>query len=160
MEQILRSPHLWLLFVLVTCIQAVYFRVAARQHIQEQPGLAEGYAGLSRGWLLWGNLPWVVMGVGLELGGVPSIRHYFRPRDGNSFVLAWYACVVGLWVLGLWWIFLRDGAEMLARHPRILRGNLSSPAKIKLFYLLCVGGGVAGLVFLFVMDVPLPFGGR
>ena len=155
MEQVFRSPHLWIVFVLATCANAVYFRVRSR----EQPELADGYTALIRGWLLWGNLPWLVMAVGLETGHVPSFWYYLRPRDGSPYVLAWYGCVVALWLLGFYWIFLRGGAEMLAKHSRIFRGDLSNPAKVKLMYLLCVAGGVAGLTFLFVMDVPIPFGG-
>jgi hypothetical protein len=160
MEAILKSPHWWIMFVLVTCAQAVFFKRGAAAHIREQPELAQGYAALIRGWLFWGNLPWVVMGLGLESGAVPGFWHYFRPRDGNPYVLAWYGCVVALWILGFRWIFRRGGAQMLARHSRIFHGDLSSPAQVKFFYLLCVGAGVAGLVFLVVMEVPLPLGSR
>ncbi|HUJ72542.1 MAG TPA: hypothetical protein VLZ30_09875 [Verrucomicrobiae bacterium] len=158
MEQIFKSPHLWLLFIFATCANAVCFRVRAREHAREHPELADGYAALIRGWLLWGSLPWLVMAAGLEFGHVPNIWHYFRPRGGNPFVLAWYACVVVLWILGLYWVFRRGGAEMLADHSRIFRGDLSSPGKVKLVCLLCVAAGVAAFLFLLLMDVPPLFG--
>jgi hypothetical protein len=159
MQQIFKSPHLWLFFVFSWCANAVIFHVRARQDIKEHPELAEGYTALIRGWLFWGSLPWLVMAFGLETGRVPTIWHYFRPRDGNPYVLALFGCVVALWLLGFFWIFLRDGAEMLARHARILRGVLLSPAQVKLMFLLCVGGGIAALIFLWVADAPLPFRG-
>src|SRR5664280_82507 len=158
MEQIFRSPHLWLFFEFAICANAIWFRVRAREHTKEHPELAEGYAALIRGWLLWGSLPWLVMAAGLEFGRVPSIWHYFRPRDDNPYVLAWYVCVVLLWILGLYWVFKRGGAEMMAGHSRIWRGDLSSPAKVKLACLLCVAAGVVAFILLLVMDVPLPFG--
>jgi hypothetical protein len=158
MEQIFKSPHLWFLFELATCANAIVFRLRAREHTKEHPELAEGYAALIRGWLLWGSLPWLVMAVGLEFGRVPSFWHYLRPRDANPYVLAWYACVVVLWILGLYWVFLRGGAETVAGHSRIFRTGLTSPAKVKLVCLLCVAAGVAAFIFLLVMDVPLLFG--
>ena len=50
-----------------------------------------------RGWLVYGNLPWVVMGLGILFGGVPTIFHYFNPRNGPV-VLIWYGTVIALWV--------------------------------------------------------------
>jgi hypothetical protein len=158
MEQIFKSPHLWFFLELSTCVNAIYFGMRAREDAKVRPELAEGYAALIRGWLLWGSIPWLVMAVGLEFGRVPSIWHYFRPRDGNPYVLAWYVCVVFLWILGLSWVFLRGGAEMLAVHSRILRCGLSSPAKVKLVCSLSVAGGVAALILMMVMDIPLPLG--
>ena len=161
METILTSPHLWVMFVLATSVNAVFFRIAATQHSKEHPELADGFATLIRGWLFWGNLPWIVMGIGLEFGGVSNLWHYFQPREGNPYVLAWFVCVMFLWILGFWWIFLRGGAEMLAKHSMIFNySDLSNPAKVKLFYLICVGGGVVGFILMFFMEFPLPFGDK
>src|SRR6266480_2745694 len=97
--------HAWLMFVAVTCINVLYLSLHSRQRIRERPELTAGYRRLIRGYLFWGNLPWIVMGVGLELGGLPSIFSYFRPRDGNPFVLAFFGVVIAEWVLSLWWLF-------------------------------------------------------
>lgn len=93
------------------------FRKRAQEHIGKNPQLKEGYAALFRGYLFWMNLPWVIMGIGCTVGGIPSVWHYFRPRDGNPYVLAWFGSVFFLWVLGTFWLFLKSGAEMLAGHP-------------------------------------------
>src|SRR5215471_8013343 len=78
---------------------AVVWRWRARKHISANPALAAGYERLIRGWLVYGNLPWGVMGLGILFGGVPTMFHYFNPRNGPV-VLLWYGVVVPLWLAG------------------------------------------------------------
>lgn len=146
--------HAWLIFIAVTVFNALILKFRCRAHIQQQPELAAGYQQFFNGVLLWGNLPWVVMGVGILFGGVHSVFSYLRPRDGNPFVLAWFGVVVALWLLGFYWLFARRGAEFLSEHPGLLRGNPKSPAMIRFFYCLMVAGGVVGLCFMFFADIP------
>lgn len=147
--------HGWLMFVAVTCLNALILKIHSRQHIRERPELVAGYRRLVLGYLFWGNLPWLVMGVGIEFGGLPSIFSYFRPRDGNPFVLAWFGVVIALWILGFWWLFPRRGAEFLVEHPGLLRGLPRSPNLIRLFYCLSILGGILGLIFMWFSDIPL-----
>lgn len=146
--------HIWLLFVAVTVLNAVILRFRSQRYLRERPELADGYRQLFKGVLLWGNLPWVVMGVGIELGGVPNVFSYFRLRDGNPFVLVWIGCVVAIWVLGFYWLFARRGAEFLIEHPGLLRGEPKSPAMIRAGYCLMVAGGVLGLAFMIFAPIP------
>jgi hypothetical protein len=117
--------------------------------------LTGGYRQLFWGVLFWGNLPWMVMGAEIELGGVPGIFSFFRPRDGNPFVLAWHGVVIVLWILGFYWLFARRGAEFLIDHPGLLRGNPKNPAVIRLYYCLAVAGSIVALVALVVIDIPV-----
>ena len=93
------------------------------------------------------------MGIGIELGDVPSMFSYFRPRDGNPFVLAWFCVVIMLWILGFYWLFARRGAEFLIEHPGLLRGNPKNPAMIRAVYCLAVGGGIVGLLLMFSKNI-------
>ena len=147
--------YAWALFILVTCLNAVVWRWRARNYIKEDPSLAPGYTQLIRGWLIYGNLPWVVMGLGILFGGVPTIWHYFNPRNGPM-VLLWYGTVIALWIAGAYWIFLRHGAEMLLAHPGLLNLPTDRPWVLKGYFLLCLAGGVAGLLLMIVWDVPAP----
>ena len=146
--------HAWLVFVAVTCINVLYLKVHSRQQIRQRPELAAGYRRLIRGYLFWGNLPWIIMGVGLELGGLPTINSYFRPRDGNPFVLAFFIAVIGEWILSFWWLFFARGAEFLAEHPGVF-GGLRRPIIIRLYSSLCLAGGVAGVLFMWFSDIPV-----
>ena len=146
--------HAWLMFVAVTCINVLFVKLHSRQHIRQRLELAAGYRRLIRGYLFWGNLPWIVMGVGLELGGLPSIFSYFRPRDGNPFVLAFFAVVIAEWILSFWWLFFAHGADFLVDHPGVFPGLPRSPLIIRLYYCLCVSGGIFGFLFLWFSDIP------
>jgi hypothetical protein len=132
------------------------FRAKARQHIAENPELLDGYQAIIKGFVSWGNLPWVVMGVGCVFGGVHSVFDFFRPRDGNSFVLAFFASVFLIWVLGTYWLAFRGGAEMLVKHPGLLNVNLKSTRAVMIYWFLCLAGGVVGVVLMFLRVMPIP----
>ena len=93
------------------------------------------------------------MGVGRVAGGVAPTA-YFRPRDGNPFVLAFFASVVLLWIAGVYWICFRGGAEMLVEHPGLLRNEVSTPTQLKVVAALCLAGGVAGLAVMLLAGGP------
>ena len=56
-------------------------------------------------------LPWVVMGIGQLTGSTPTVLHYFRPQDGNPFVIAWVALMFAVSYLFAGWVFFAGGAE-------------------------------------------------
>ena len=56
-------------------------------------------------------VPWLVMGLGQTVGGVPSIWHYFRPQDLNPYVLAFIASIFLISVAFAYWVFVLGGAK-------------------------------------------------
>lgn len=157
------SKYFWLIAIMATGINWVGFRKRAQKYIAEKPELKEGYEALFRGYLLWMNIPWLVMGLGCTVGGVPSVWHYFRPRDGNPYVSAWFASVFFLWVFGSYWLFFRGGAETLSRHPGAIEfrygfksKDITSPVLIKAFWLLALTGGIVGVALMWSSDIPTP----
>ena len=150
------SKWFWAAGIAVTCANAAIFRVRARKRIQEAPELEDGYRKIIKGFVIWGNIPWLVMGIGCTVGGVPTLFHYFRPRDGNPFVLAFFASVFLVWFLGTFWLFFRNGAEMLVRHPGLFNHDFRSPTMVKLLWCLCLAGGVLAVVMMFTHDMPIP----
>jgi hypothetical protein len=150
------SRYFWVIAIIVTCINIVSLKMRSRRHIKANPELAEGYAVLIRGYLLWMNVPWIVMGIGCTIGGIPAVWYFFRPRDGNPYVLAWFASVFLLWVLGTHWLFFKGGAEMLVKHPGIFSTDIKRPSLVKLLWLASLFGGVIGAVMMWTVDIPLP----
>jgi hypothetical protein len=49
---------------LATFLNAAIFALRGRREIEMHPELREGHRSITRGFVTWGNLPWVVMGVG------------------------------------------------------------------------------------------------
>ena len=153
MELIFR--HTWLLFIAVTCANAAVWWARGKKEIAKHPELESGYRQLIRGWLIYGNLPWAVMGAGILFGGVPSAWHYFNPRNG-PFVVAWYVTGAALWVATVYWVFFRRGAEALIRHPGLLNLPVQQPWAVKALVILMLTGGAAGLAMMIFGDLPVP----
>jgi hypothetical protein len=147
--------HAWVLFILVTCANGAIWWSRGKKEMAAHPELEEGYRSLVRGWLLYGNLPWIVMGAGIVFGGVPSVFHYFDPRNG-PYVIAWYVTVVALWILTAFWVFVRGGAEALIRHPGLLNLPSQEPWAVKALLILMLAGGVAGLTLMILGHAPTP----
>ena len=143
------TKHIWLIFIIAMGINAAIFRHSSKQHIKENPELAAGYSTIIRGFLFWGNIPWIVMGIGCTFGNIQSIFSFFKPSDGNPYVQAFFGSVFLIWILGTYWVFFRDGAEMLASHPGILRINVSNPLFIKIYWLVSVIGGIIAVFLIY-----------
>jgi hypothetical protein len=159
--------YFWAIMIAVTFFQAARIRSISRPYIEADPGLAAGYVSLIRAHLVWMNIPWVVMGIGSTIGGVPSAFCFFNPRDDNPYVFAWFLSLFVLWTVGICWVFFMDGAQTLASHPGVVdvhitrrwpgasREPIRSTGRIKLFCLLAVTGGVLGVVYMWNANMEL-----
>src|SRR5205807_5517265 len=140
--------YVWVPCLLLTCINLLIFSWTARQTLRSRPELAEGYRKLLIGCSIVLNLPWVLMGIGCVASDI-TVWHYFRIREWNPFVLAWWGCLVLEWIAGFYWLFFRPGAAFFVDH-RDLWGPWnarmpSTPWLLKLLYVVCVLGGVLAL---------------
>ncbi len=140
--------YAWILFILVTCINGLLMKARFTKIVERNPELQEGYDRLVKGYLICFNIPWVIMGLGMLLGGVPGTFSYFRPRAGNPFVISWYIAVVILWLLAIWWIYFRGGAEFLVKYKGVFNQDIRSPALVKIYIGLMLLGGVFGMYFM------------
>jgi hypothetical protein len=107
------------------------------------------------------NLPWVVMGVGQMSGFTPTVWHYFRPQDGNPFVLAWLAAIFCLSAAYAWWVLFAGGAEKV-RDLELLGAigqHSTKPQSIRAIKLFAVLGVVIVPVWILLaisQNAPLP----
>lgn len=152
---ILFSKWFWAMGIVISLINAGSFYIRSRQYIREKPELAGGYRKLIGGFLLFFNLPWIVMGTGCVVGGVPSLFYFFRPGDSNPYVIAFQVSVVLLWILGTLWIFIFDGASMLVRHPGLLNIEVQSPGIVKILWSLILVAGISAITAMLLVDFPL-----
>jgi hypothetical protein len=134
------------MFIVVNVANALILKFRSQRYIEQRPELAKGYRQLFLGILFFGSLPWLVMGAGIEVGGVSSVFSYLHPSDENPFVLAFLAIVFLWWALGLYWLFASKGAEFLIDHPGFLQRNATNPTRIKLFYCLGIAVGIIALI--------------
>ena len=109
------SDWFWLLAILVTSVNAGILYARSRSPVAADPSLAPGYRTLILGYLVYLNLPWLVMGI----GGAPT-ADYVRPSLGQPVVVAFHASIVLVWIVLTAWVF-RGGAEILVTHPGAMR---------------------------------------
>lgn len=152
----LLSRWFWVLFVFATISNAVLWWRRGAPYRREHPELEPGYRTLVRGLLVWGDLPWLVMGAGILVGRVPSIFSYFNIPAGGPWVGAFHGSLILVWALGTYWMLLRGGAETFVRHPGLLNRPIDDPVVIKGAWLLSVSVGILAVIVasLGVIRVP------
>ncbi|MCP4357948.1 MAG: hypothetical protein GY796_08035 [Chloroflexi bacterium] len=138
--------YAWILLIFTTTINAYYLKARSQKYISAHPELQEGYDKLFKGYLIYLNIPWVIIGLGMIFGKVPDFLSFFEPREGNPFVLIFHAAFVILLLLSVWWIYFRGGAEFLVKHPGIFRRELQSPTTVKVFYAVALAGSVFAMI--------------
>ena len=148
------AQNFWLIAILLTSINFFVFKNKARKYIKQNPDLSVDYKKLFEHYFFWCNIPWIIMGIGLVTGGAPNISCYFRPQDGNPFVLVWYVSIFSLWAVGTYWLIFKGGAQMLVKCPGV-SGKVTSPLLIKVLWLICVLWGISAVIFLYNHDIHL-----
>jgi hypothetical protein len=85
---------MWILFILITCINGCVRAWVAQRELRARPELALGYGPMLRLYFLWFNIPWLVMGAGCTVGRVPGIWSYLRLQEADPWVVGFYAVLV------------------------------------------------------------------
>ena len=66
---LLLFKHFWVAFILMTFLNGAIWWWRGSKHRERDPSLIEGYRSLVRGFVTWGNIPWLIMGAGILFGG-------------------------------------------------------------------------------------------
>ena len=140
--------YFWLFALAITGVNAFIYRQRIQALSAEHPERAEGYRRFLTGFVAVSALVWLVMGIGIMFGGVPTIFSYFSPATGNLFVWAWHATIVAVWIAGIVWLFFRGGAQFIIDHPGLANSTPTKPIQVQLWYLICLAGGIAGEVMM------------
>ena len=128
----------------------------AKEVIAEDPGRASQCRRLIRRVAACISLPWVVMGIGLTMGRVPTVLHFCRPRDGNPYVLAFHVALLLLWIITFVWVFLMGGARFIDENPRLFLawGRPLIPSSLLMIRLLVATALLMAAMWL--VEVPIP----
>lgn len=155
MELLLK--HTWILFIAVTLLNGLLLKSRSKPFIAEQPELEKGYNDFFKGWMVFGNIPWVIMMFGALSGATQSTFDYLNPKALNPVVLSFYSSIVLLWILSIRWIYFRKGAEFIERHPGLIRisslkgTSYATARQVKLFFPVIILGGIIGMIVLWSM---------
>ncbi len=148
--------YFWVAFIIATFANAFIVRYRSKQYIEKAPELKVGYDKLFKWIIFYGNIPWVIMGFGIISGFANGMFDYLNPKSMNFIVLVFHLSIIVLWVLSIRWIYFKQGAEFIEKHPGFIQvhgfGNRSNVTarQIKLFYPLMLAGGVAGMVMMWL----------
>ena len=123
-------------------IVGITFKIYSKKYIADDPKLKDGYDKLLKGWFIYGNIPGVIMTIG-DFTGL---------TNPMGLVLHFYTVV--LLVLGSRWIYLKDGADFLAKHPGLIRGFggdiITSPKTIKIYWTIGLVAGIASMTMMWL----------
>jgi hypothetical protein len=130
------------------------------ENIGRVESAAEG-ANYLRRFAIGANLPWVVMGLGCVSGYTPTVWHYFRPQDGNPFVIAWLTVILCTASVYAWWVLFAGGAEKVQEFNLLSSiGQRTFKQKsirsIKLLAILGVFMVPIWVLLVVAQNVPLP----
>jgi hypothetical protein len=107
--------YFWVLCLGITAINYVIGTRTQPHESRHSDALNDEASSLRLRLALGLALPWATMGVGILIGGVPNVWYFFRPQDGNPFVLGWFACLFLIALSFSYWVFIRGGAETIIR---------------------------------------------
>jgi len=151
----------WLFFVIATTLNAILLKGRSIKYIKENPELKTGYEKLFRSILIYGNIPWIIIGFGNITSITQSVFDYFNPKSLNPIVLIFHASIIILWILSLNWIYNKQGAEFLEKHPGLInlkgfgskKNNLTAE-HIKIFFPFMLLGGIIGMILMWTGSIP------
>lgn len=107
--------HIWIMFVLVTLVNVLFFYLAAKFRFSKKPDLLATANRLLLGAAFWANLPWLLMGLGIETGQVSDMIQFFHAASTNPYVRLWFWMMAALFALGTVWMFWWGGGESVSK---------------------------------------------
>lgn len=119
------SDNFWILMLLVIPINAVIYRLRGRKLIGQNPELRDGYNKIASYFGVVGTIPFIFMSYELHTNGFGGMN-FFLKWDGASVAMIGGSISLVLIEAALfYWIFFRNGAAILVRHP----GFIQAPSK-------------------------------
>ena len=108
------SRYFWLLCLIISVFNYVVGIRSLESMGPSDPRASVAAVALRRWFLVVSDLPWLVMGWAILVGGVPNIWYFFRPQDRNPYVLVWFAIIFATAAWFAFWVFILAGAEKVA----------------------------------------------
>ncbi|MCB9742886.1 MAG: hypothetical protein H6741_05240 [Alphaproteobacteria bacterium] len=103
-----------------------------------------------------GNLPWLVMGIGIHVGGVPSMHHFIAGGVDDPSIALFYASMVVPALIIVAWLLRQDLVGWL-RAQGVTAPRLRAPVlAFKGFVLANAALFTAQMVFLALWRPPIP----
>jgi hypothetical protein len=105
--------YFWALGLFFSAYHYVLGMRALASRSPSDPRASLAAVSLRRWFAVAGALPWVVMGWGIHVGGVPNVWYFLRPQDQNPYVLSWFGTIFAITLWFAFWVFFLEGAEKI-----------------------------------------------
>ena len=140
--------YAWLIFIIFTFINALSQWTLAADTLRKDKAFAKGFRHYVIGLLFFFNIWLVIIGIGIETGWVDSIFDFMYVKRNPIVIAANVYLIILLFTISRW-IFIGDGAKILARL-RQYQSGIFSPVHtedgIRLLWSIYV---FLGLIFIF-----------
>jgi len=154
MEILIKYFEIVALLVIIT--NAFILKNTSKIYISEKPELKEGYDKLFKGIIIYFSIPLIIIVVGNLSGSTNGMSDYLNPTALNPFVVIFNASIIILWILGIRWIYFKNGAEFLEQHSVLFnkysgskKKNFSAK-KIEYSFTLMLLGGIVAMIMMWV----------
>lgn len=155
--------HFWILLLFGAVFNAFTLKKKTAKYILEKPERRSGYDSIFKNYLIFGTIPWLIIGIGNLTGATSSVFEYFQPAKMNPIVLLFHFSIVVIWILAIRFIFFNDGAKFLEDHPGVVVinsfGNVNenpTAKTIKLLTGIMIIVGIIGMTIMWFSVFPFP----
>lgn len=147
--------HFWLFFILSVFISVLYLKHRVQKYIAKNPELKKGYDRYLRGFLVFGNIPFVIMGIGQVSGMTKNTFEYSNPATTNPIILCFWVYLILIYILMGYKIYFKNGAEFIEQHPGlILVGGASITAiAVKLLFPVFALVGIGAVTMMWFLNI-------
>jgi hypothetical protein len=157
------SRYFWVIFIGVSVIN--YLMMDRFDNSEEDRQVDRTLRRRYLAWL-WGLscVPWLVAGYGQVVGAIPSVWALFRPQDRNPYVWAFYAAILDVYMVVVYWTLFRDGARIAAELRLVKFQAPGKSGALSAFWIKVIAVALLPFLALWLwiaslMNVPLPGGG-
>ena len=146
-------PWIMMIAVMVFNIQSWWHSIKDKR--KNFPERESGYRFLYKRYMFWSTLPGILMGVGIISGKVENAWEFLHSSNENTFVSFYFLFLIIALLVFLHWIWARDGAKFLEKHPGSYFIKAAwSASKIRWWCLGLVAWNLFFLIFFYVSESP------
>lgn len=121
--------YAWIMMLIIMPINAVYYRYNGRKYIAEDASLEKGYNKIAFSLGVLGEIPFIFLSYDFYTNGFNfSVFSIHTILESNA-LIAMHLSAVILCSLLCYWMFFKNGAEYMVRHPGLYREGLSKDSE-------------------------------
>lgn len=157
------SNWMWAIAIAFVLINVAVWWGTAVPSWRRDPSRKRGDQKLLLGFAVVLSLPFLIMGAGAMSKDRLTVWHFFRPQDGNPYVLSFFVYLFSFALIFAIWVWFFGGAKFMSWHVGVFRGlrvtGRSIPLEVgewtvKAFSLVLLV--VYALATMFMMEMEMP----